>query len=316
MRSLLSKIFTLAVFMLIIVSCQKGKEVDQGSYMKLNLAVYHPDTSVYSQVTINGDRLTDAQGFGTDANLYNLFLQKNWTLFQDSARLQVRLTKTTAGDSLNIDDTIRFSNANDLILFQTCPGTDPILIDRKIGEASEIPIPTGDSVRVRFFFSTNDKIANPNAGYVGRLLSRMRLQLYTFTPNANPNLPPAASSFVLVNNAVDFNSCGLSEYVTLARNKNYGFRLRDISPGIPGSAAANLVQQLLPDNDIMVVTNPFTGNQEWDFKRGKIFISPATDNKYQTIRIKFSTISFTDRNGNDTNETAINGQFILGLNKN
>jgi hypothetical protein len=228
--------------------------------------------------------------------------------------LSVLLVKSS-GASLDFRDTVKFTNLNDLFLFQTCPASAPLLIDKTKGETEE-PLPIGDSVKVRFFFSANDYIKNPNPGYTNKLVKRMRLQVYTFTEASNPNNPPPASSFTPVISAVDFNECGLSEYITLAKNKKYGFRVRDISAGIPSSASANLVQQLLPDNDIQIVNNPETGFSEWDFKRGKIFISSVNeDDKYQTLRIKLSNIAYQDRDGNDANETTYNAQFVLGLNK-
>ncbi|MDX1955323.1 MAG: hypothetical protein SFU20_07285 [Chitinophagaceae bacterium] len=316
MKPVLRNSLYLLLILLTALACQKGDAVDQGNFMKVKLTVYHPDTAVYSNVSIGEDNLANTQVYYTDNEVYDVFLSKNWTSFQDSAQFRVKLTKTTNGNSLLYDSRIKFRNANDFLLFQTCPGTDPLFIDKTVGDATEVPLPTNDSIKVRFFFSTNDMISNPNTGYVGRLLSRMRLQIFTFTPNANPNLPPASSSFVTVYSALDFNACGLSDYITLARNKKYGVRIRDISPGIPGSAAANLVQQLLADADIQIVNDPNTGLSDWDFKKGKINLSADANHKFQTIRIKRSSISFTDRNGNDGTESSYNGQFILGLNRN
>lgn len=316
MRLTVLKYSMLVALGLTLISCQKGNPIDQGKFMKVRLSAYHPDTAVYSSVSIANESLVNGQEYSTDLEVYDVFLAKNWTLFQDSAQLQVKLTKTTNGNSLSFNNKIRFRNSNDLLLFQTCPGSDPILIDRTVGDESAVPLPTNDSIRVRFFFSTNDQISNPNTGYSGRMLSRMRLQVFTFTPNPNPNIPPSSSSFITVYSAVDFNSCGLSEYITLARNRMYGVRIRDISPGIPGSASANLVQQLLADNDIQLVTDPGTGLTNWDFKKGKLFLSNAPDHKFQTLRIKRTAIGYTDRNGNDGTEISLNGLFILGLNRN
>ena len=284
---MLKSILYLSLLTFILASCRKGERIDQESYMRVALGAYHPDTSVFAQVKINGEILTNSQQFHGDEP-FNIFLQYGTVTHHDSALLDVLLVKGS-GASMVYRDTVKFANLNDLFLFQTCPESTPFLIDRRKGEM-EAPLPANDSVKLRFFYSSGDKIKNPNAGYTDKIIRRMRLQVYTFTEAANPNNPPPASSFISVVNALDFDECGLSNYVTLAKNKKYGFRLRDISPGIPSSASANLVQQLLPDTDIQIVNNPSTGFSEWDFKRGKIFIaSDDPEDKFQTLRIKRST---------------------------
>lgn len=301
----------LLLLLLVLAACQKGESIDQGKYMRLTLGIYHPDTSVFGQVKINGEMLTNSQQYHGDEP-FNLFLQYNTTQYRDSALLDVLMVKSS-GASLKFQDTVQFRNVNNFFLFQTCPDSDPILINRDSGE-SQAPLPSPDSVKVRFFFSTSDKISNPNPGYTGRLLHRMRVQVYTFTPSANPNNPPASSSFIPVISAVDFNECGLSEYITLAKNKKYGFRLRDISTGIPSSASANLVQQLLPANDIQLIPDPATGFADWDFKRGKIFINKDGE-KLQTLRVKRSPVAYFDINGNDYTEISYNASFVIGMDK-
>lgn len=281
--------------------------------MRVMLGAYHPDTSVFAQVKINGDVLTNSQQYHGDEP-FNIFLQHGTTQYRDSGLLDVLLVKSS-GASLTFSDTVKFKNLNDLFLFQTCPASTPMLIDKNKGEM-EAPLPANDSVKVRFFYSSGDRFKNPNTGYTDRLIKRMRLQVFTFTEAANPNNPPPASSFISVVNALDFDECGLSDYITLAKNKKYGFRVRDISAGIPSSASANLVQQLLADNDIQIVNNPTTGLSEWDFKKGKIFISAENvDDKYQTLRVKRSAIDYQDRSGTDLRETSLNALFVLGLNK-
>jgi hypothetical protein len=298
----------LLVVLVLLFSCNKeGKPLELDTFMSVDVRVYHPDTSVYHIINLGGQEVKKGAQYISGSG--TTYIGQIQTTYRDSAELDIKLIKTQENSKFEYKKKTGFSFINNYLLFQTCTDATPILINIGEGEKTEPP-PAGDSIKLRFFFSNNDKLINPNPSQ-GKLIRRMRLQIFTFTNNSNINLPPPAASFIAVYNAVDFDMCDFSPYVTLAKNKHYGFRVRDISPGVSSAASANLVQQLLI-GDVQLV-NDDAGVSSWDFKRGKIFVDREPTSRFQTIRIKTSDILYVDAAGNDVTERSINGLFTVGL---
>jgi len=295
------------LIIIVLFGCTKGSISPQETFMRTTISYYHSDSSVYTKASINNISLLDRSSYSFDDQVNSFDLVSNRI---DSGVLDINILKTKSGNNLTIRRNVRFTdNINRFILLQTCPNQAGELLLPY--DTVTVPAPS-DSVKVRFFFSNNDFITNPNAGFTNRRLTRMRLQIFTFTSNPNPNLPPLASTFSLVINNVDFNSCGYSPYITLARNKKYGFRVRDISSGVP--TASSLVQNLSID-DVAQVFDA-NGNTEWDFKKGAISTAEFKDikKKFLTFRVRRNRIQFENSAGNITSESSLNGQFIVGLN--
>lgn len=280
----------LAFLLLQTSSCIKSaaEQLEMPRAMRISLESFYSDTSLFQAVQFDDQVLVNEAR--TVAGSLNRLYQSptGGLILRDSVRIKVTVVKKN-NPNLVFDSLVFMNNVNDFLLLQLDPKKKPVFINKRLENATLQP-PASDSIKIRLYISAADNITNPKNN--NSKVNDFELQLY--------HLEEQAGNLVAVKDKLikGIKLEQLSDYISLADQRQYGYDLRDGRSG-------------LAESKRIIQTYRFTPDQgDIDFTRGQLGKASRASGKFQTLRI--TTTFINDINGTDIK--GFNGVYLFSLN--
>ena len=287
MKHLSFLLISLAAFLpsLIFFSCQKGEPVNMERYMKLDVEAYYEDPSLFSTVSFNGKELVRDASEKEGGDITDLLVSPAEIQMpaRDSGKLEITIIKKN-NPNLVFDSIINVSHFNDFLLVQLDPLQAPKFINKNIASAT-IPQPTNDSIKARFYFSSNDPNLRNNNYSPATVVTRVDLEIWALKEVEGIKQP------VNINRKFRVNANQLSdEYFSFKKGEQYAWRILDVSPNV--ASDKRVIESFEYDADYEAFT--------------KGFIGLTDQTNFQTVKIMQTFDDFLFQPG-------LNGKYLFGF---
>jgi hypothetical protein len=270
---------------ILLNACQKGELLHFQQYVKLNVEAYYEDTSLFTTASFNDSVILQDPSSKDGGQVTSLFVNPVELPLPvgDSGRLKITVVKKR-NSNIEFDSIIHLTNLNEYLLIQLDPSQRPYLLNKRTAAAT-LARPHEDSIKVRFYFTSNDPNFRNKNFSPPRTISKVDLELWALK-EVNGEMKP-----VNLNRKIRVNANQLTdEYFSFKKGELYAWRILDVSPGVASNQ--RVVEAFEYDAD-------FTA-----FTRGFIELSD------QTV---FQTVKITQTYDNIYFQPGLNGRYLFGF---